>query len=163
MRRMYSLEQIKTIALEKIEATDNLHVFENIVDQNGHKRFIEGDINLLDSVPSTLTKVYGKWSLSGSHLLIVLCIAGTNTTVINSDISHITLPAWIIDKIVPIASNQWVDNKITTMFGNDLSTQQLSVYLRKFESGIIGINCNSLTLTADRTGRISFDLLIDNE
>ena len=134
---------------------------ETIKDSNGNNRFVEGELNLLNTVPAGLTKVYGKWSLSGSHLLIVLCINATNGTTISADICQFELPEWVADKIYPIAS-EYVDYKSFSLFADNLSTQQLQVFLRKYPSKVFSINTNSLTLTADRTGRIAFDLLIDN-
>ena len=139
-----------------------IKLFEDIRDAQGNKRFVEGNIELLDSVPEGLTSTYGKWSLSGSHLLLVLCIQAVDETVINGDICKFELPTWISDKIVPITGS-YLDLKVTTMFASNLTTQSLSVYLKKNADNTLSFDANSLTLTADRNGRIVFDLLIDNE
>ena len=52
---------------------------ENIKDDNGKFRFIEGT-----PIPTTTTGVtysYSKWSLSGTHLMIVIVATGVNGTV----------------------------------------------------------------------------------
>ena len=77
MRRMFSLKQLEEIANKQVQEQvssgelENVKVFENIVDKDGHKRFIEGDITFENI--TGVSKVYGKWSLSGNHLMIVIC------------------------------------------------------------------------------------------
>ena len=160
MRRMFSKKQIEEISLEKIEATENLKVFENIVDKDGHKRFIEGDITL--KTITGVSKIYGKWALSGSHLLIVLCIAIENATdVSNKNLCDIDMPNWIKDKIVALGSTV-VSRESFYAFGSDNTTQQITIYLEKISS-TIKINTSTFTSNAERTCRISYDLLIDNE
>ena len=163
MRRMYSKPQLLE-AVEQEAEVNGLKAFENIVDKDGHKRFVEGDISLSSDMPEGYTKVYGKWSLSGSHLLLVLCISGLNTTAITSFTTvgkAENLPQWILDKIYPIQS-VFVEQKSVSYFGSDLSTQTATTYLRKDSSGLY-IQTTAFTLTADRVCRIAFDLLIDNE
>ena len=159
MRRMYSLNQLQEISLKKIESTTSLKVFENIVDKDGNKRFIEGNISLTEV--SGVTKTYGKWSLSGSHLLLVLCIDIDNTTVLNwTTLCLIDIPTWIMNKIVPL-QQQRVDTKVFTAYDSSLQTQNLTGMLSKVSGGL-QINAN-MTASADRSCRIAYDLLIDNE
>ena len=62
-----------------VKDTDgNYKIFENIVDNQGNTRFIEGDITIQEV--SGVSKLFGKWSLSGSHLLIVLALGIANAT-----------------------------------------------------------------------------------
>ena len=68
MRRMYSEKQIR----ELVKTTKGYDIV-NLVDKDGHERFIEGDIP--DPEITGLTPIYYKWSLSGTHLMIVM--AGT--------------------------------------------------------------------------------------
>lgn len=134
----------------------------NIVDEEGHNRFIEGDIDST-SLPN-LTLKYGKWSLSGTHLMIVLALevpSGTTTAVINKEIK---LPQWVIDKIVPVFG-VYIEDK-----GN--------VYIKKENASQVGIIATNLNKQNDKiyiayviqtattdTGfvRITYDLLIDSE
>lgn len=72
-----------------------------LVDSDEHNRFIGDDIT-----PGTtnITWRYTKWTLSGTHLMIVL--AGFTGTEFGAGELNITinLPAWIKSKIYPIAS-----------------------------------------------------------
>ena len=162
MRRMYSDKQVlKTV--EEVAQTEGLKAFENIVDKDGHKRFIEGDI-ILRTI-SGLTQTYGKWSLSGSHLLIVFAFDAENTTVIanNTTLADCPLPKWVYDKIVALFGNI-VDRKTFTLWANDYSTQSINIFMLKSTSeDSLFFQCNNITLSADRHVRIAFDLLIDNE
>lgn len=148
---------------QNIGAISELPVFENIVDAQGHKRFIEGDIAL--SSIDGVAKTYGKWSLSGSHLLIVLCVDIANETALNVSILGTLreLPSWLIGKIVPTFSNA-IEYKSFNMFADNLSSQNIGIYLRKPTANSIDIYiASNVNLTADRHCRIAFDLLIDNE
>lgn len=151
---------------QNIGAISELPVFENIVDAQGHKRFIEGDINLMEDVPATITKVYGKWSLSGSHLMLVLAldIGIAEYEWIGGFADIVNLPQWILDKIYPSSalSNSYVDFKGFYAFSEDSSNQQISAYLRK-EATAMYISLNGVSVPKQRYTRITFDLLIDNE
>ena len=72
---------------------------DDIVDSQGNKRFIEGN---LEKGSSTATITYNKWSLSGTHLMIV--IAGTISSNLETyhNIAHGTLPTYINSKIFPL-------------------------------------------------------------
>ena len=151
-----------TIKTAKLDASNNLPIFENIIDKNGNNRFIEGEIDLLDSVSSDVTKDYGKWSLSGSHLLIVLGITIADATTITGALSKLNLPDWIVDKIVPLAGNNVIYKPGQYAMGDDSSVQQITHMLTKLSDGIY-IYSGSLTTTAIRHTRFQFDLLIDDE
>ena len=63
----------------------------NIVDSNGNPRFVEGDFTLQEH--DGISYSYSKWSLSGTHLILV--ITGTidnDTTLTSSDILIILTP-----------------------------------------------------------------------
>ena len=134
--------------------------YEDIEDAQGHKRFIDGDIEI--ETVSGITKSYGKWSLSGSHLLIVLCLDLADETIFSYQrIAYVNVPAWVKDKIVPI-SDTYVDSKVFNAFDSALNSQQINGYLLKVDNNI-QIDIGGTTLTADRKVRMAFDLLIDNE
>ena len=136
-------------------------IFENIVDKDGHERFIEGDITI--ETITGITKTYGKWSLSGSHLLIVLCVAIANATEFDGTIASINIPEWIKDKIIPQFVTV-VEAKDTKAYNiNDASSQPLVYVLRKDTSKNVYITISNFTASKDRVARLSFDLLIDNE
>lgn len=157
MKRMWSKNELARQVKEvKKDIT-------TLVDKDGHPRFIEGDINIPEI--EGVTKEYGKWSLSGSHLLIVLAISIVDTTALTTRTiaSFDGLPQWVIDKCIPTFSNA-IDYKAFNLFASNLSSQNIGVYLRKPTTSSLDIYlANNITLTADRTGRIAFDLLIDNE
>lgn len=165
----FNRNDIKNIAKESIEQADKLELnpsgtfraFENIVDKDGHKRFIEGDLET--KTISGVSFSYAKWSLSGSHLLIV-CVANVEDGTIltaGTIFANINIPSWIINKLVAQFSNA-VDIKGFPAYDINGNVQTMNVYLRKVSSSI-DLMIGSFTATADRLVRIAFDLLIDNE
>lgn len=156
------LENLKLSGDLEVAEGSEVKVFENIVDKDGHKRFIEGDIEINEI--SGVTKTYGKWSLSGSHLLIIVALdIAENTTISSGALSQLNIPQWIIDKIVPLYANSIVDNKIFSAYTDNYNAQQMNASIQKFSSSNVFIYLPTFTTTASRHVRISFDLLIDNE
>ena len=160
MRRMYSKPQLLE-AVEQEAEVNGLKVFENIVDKDGHKRFIEWD-----GVNETLSGIeitYSKASLSGTHLMFVLVFnAENNATLGNTKISEFTLPQWLADKIFPLWTS--IVNYITfNARDSGGGTQTIQIALRKDENKIQFYSLSSQTFTAARVVRAEFDLLIDNE
>ena len=159
MRRMYSKPQL----LEAVEEESNLNgikVFEDIKDKDGHARFIEGDVDRETDV-TNITKKYGKWALSGSHLLIVFAFSVENDATINSIIARLQIPEWIHNKLVPIQA-QYVSKSSFELIGSDISTQDMTCFLTKAANNNLVLDINSVTLTAHRECRVVFSLLIDN-
>lgn len=136
-------------------------IMENIVDSQGNKRFIESDIEI--ETITNVTKLYGKVSLSGTHLMIVLAIniANGGTIANNTDIALINLPDYIKDKITPLWTTNAIENKSVTFWGNDWTSQSGSCALIKTTDGLKIVATNNITATASRNARIQFDLLID--
>lgn len=133
---------------------------ESIVDKYGNPRFVEGNITM--NTIEGITQTYGKWSLSGTHLMIVVCADVANGTIIsNRDIAFINLPAWILNKINPLIASR-IDMKTINMYSSTFDTQSITAVLTKSES-LLAIVTRSTTvqLTANRSFRIQFDLLID--
>ena len=164
MRRMYSKPQLLE-AVEQEAKVNGLKAFENIVDKDGHKRFIEGDLNLYQNVPNTWTKTYGKWSLSGSHLLIVLGITIPDESASFDGVLCAlggVLPQWIIDKIYTLFSNVVIRQQIPA-YANNFTSQNCIFLLEKISDENLRIYASTPAMTADRNVRIAFDLLIDNE
>ena len=163
-KRMWTDREIRSMAVNSVENKSDLKVFENIVDKDGHKRFIEGDITA--ETISGATQVYGKWSLSGTHLMAVLILSLDNAATITSGatIADIEVPKWIADKVTPLTSNNIVSRGSNDAFASDWSTQAFNSFLVKPSASVLRIiKAADLTLTADRTVRIQFDLLIDDE
>lgn len=142
-----------------------LKAFENIVDKDGHKRFIEGNVILSSSAPAGVTLTYGKWSLSGTHLMIVVGLSLADTTAISSGVqlAQFDLPSWVGDQIVPIFDVSVVDRRNAQAWADNYTNQDFGVYLLKSSSTAFRISkSGAITLTANRNVRIAFDLLIDN-
>ena len=155
----------KTITIESdgdiTEVGDVLTIMENIVDANGNKRFIEGEGQT--TAITGVTYTYNKWSLSGTHLMIVLAGSVADTTVIPNgyilDISDI--PSYIKDKIKTVAAGRvlWTTVQFTS---ESLTTQTTNMILEK-SGEYLRIYTATLTLNANRSFRVQFDLLIDAE
>ena len=162
-KRMWTDREIRSMAVDSVENKSNLKVFENIVDKDGHKRFVEGDIDI--RTIEGVTKTYGKWSLSGNHLMIVLGLALADAVVVASGVTIAelkNLPDWIFEKIVPLFG-QLVSISAPTAYADDFTSQNFSSYISKDTTKILINKYGSVTLTANRNVRIQFDMLIDNE
>ena len=165
MRRMYSKPQLLE-AVEQEAKTNGIKVFEDIKDKNGNPRFIEGNVDISSDTPEGITKNYGKWSLSGTHLLIVYVITIANNITLNDNaiVGRLSLPSWVYDNLVPVIPNrtelQFVDLKV---YNTDTSIQSASYRIIKGADNTLSIRQNgSLTTTKERQARIAFDFLIDN-
>lgn len=144
--------------------TSEAKIFENIVDAQGHKRFIEGDGT--PSAKEGVTTSYCKWSLSGTHLMMVTCVTVANDTVLNAadSFGYYALPEWILDKIIPVFATNYIEVRSAQLRDDSWTSQNVTVGLYKGPSGIsIIVTGSGLTLTSNKTMRLQFDLLIDNE
>lgn len=146
---------------------------ENIVDKDGHKRFIEGDIDVLeDNLPEGNEVKYAKWSLSGSHLMIVFyeeILQNSYTSAVYPTVfAEIKLPKWILDKII--------SNNSYYVGAPSISISALASTGSTFETVRCGLRKQSdklelvydpvgspITTPHNSSGRLTFDLLIDNE
>ena len=131
-----------------------------LIDDNGHERFIEGDIAPNESLP--YTPIYFKWSLSGSHLMIVLFYSVANAATIPADtnLCEFELPSWVMDKIYPFTSN--IVERKSVPYNNLTGGTQNSIFtLRKGTSTLFITQYASVTMSDDKFIRLSFDLIID--
>lgn len=152
----------------KLQVTGNAEVFENIVDSNGNKRFIEGSLNTVELEGVTWT--YNKWSLSGSHLMIVLAGRIANgTSLANNvkwaDIAPSQIPTFIYDKIVAIANYTVcaVSHGLRNIGNYNQVLSSETIYMNK-NNGLLLYRLGGTTaLTAEAVFRIQIDLLIDND
>ena len=134
-------------------------LFETITDIHGNPRFVEGDITI--RTISGITQTYGKWSLSGTHLMIVVCIDLENVTLANNDLAFVNLPSYIKDKIDPLWRNQYVDRKSFSAWTDAGNATNINCFLSKTNDNI-GIKLQSTaSITTLSHMRIQFDLLID--
>lgn len=134
----------------------------NIVDNQGNNRFIEGDITI--ETITGVTQTYGKWSLSGTHLMIVVAgriVNGTQTSNLGI-LANITLPEFILDKLVPIFTTL-LDYKSPVAYADNLTTQAYPLSVQKGADKIQLRFESNVTTSADRKFRWQFDFLIDNE
>ena len=133
---------------------------ESIVDSHGNPRFVESDITM--NTITGITQTYGKWSLSGTHLMIV--IAGTIVTgdYTGKSWATITLSSYIAQKIRSIVGNV-VEYKNVTAYTSNYQTQNLQIGLFIVPAtNTLRVNLVSpITITADSNFHIQFDLLID--
>ena len=141
---------------------DNTALFEQITDKDGHRRFIEG--NITSETISGFTWTYAKWSLSGTHLMIVLAGNLADETVVANatKFANINFAQWIKDKIYPIF-DVLIDRKAILYYDSVGNTQSATCYLQKEAGDTISLVTGGFTASADRSFRIQFDLLIDNE
>ena len=87
---------------------------DDIVDSKGNKRFIEGE-----GTPATITGMtitYNKWSLSGTHLMLVLAGTFDNDVSATATLVSFELPEWILNKIVPIGGDGEVNRGNPTYY-----------------------------------------------
>lgn len=133
-----------------------------IVDDDGNRRFVEGNITF--ETISDIVFDFGKWSLSGTHLMIVIAGHNTQATTISHDttICNITLPDYILDKIATIYNPvvSWAGTKFyKSSTGTDAGTMNTRLVKSTNTVGV-GTNGNT-TLTEVGYFRLQFDLLID--
>ena len=154
MKHMWSEEEINKAP----------KVLESLVDSKGNPRFIEGEGALTEI--TGITYVQNKWSLSGSHLMIVLGMTIANNVEIanNTKFAEYKLPNCILDKV-------------STFYGTRVSRIDFSGWSSAGQSQSLNLglvkNSDSLsieyiqsaptTMSSERTYRIQFDLLIDAE
>lgn len=145
------------------QTTENFDaLMENIVDSAGNKRFI--DFIGITNEKEGVEYLYNKASLSGLHLMFVLAGNIENSTILASnDIScEYELPQYIINKIYPVASTS-IEFKVVNLLASDLTIQTINIRLTidKPNKKVYITNASGLTLSANRSFRIQFDLLID--
>ena len=146
------------------EASGGVVTLGDIVDANGNNRFVEGSGTPANITGSTIT--YNKWSLSGTHLMLVLAGESASGTTVTSNMLFVTysLPDFIMDKIHPIWMDNSVDIKNFHFRSIHNETASLTtVQLRKENNTITMYSSLSETISGIRAFRFQFDLLIDSE
>jgi hypothetical protein len=139
------------------------HLFENITDSHGNKRFVEGDITM--QTIAGVTQTYGKWSLSGTHLMIVVSFdVDSGVTLTHAmPLAKITnLPSYIKDKITPLFGDSIIDIKMINGYSNSWTINSTGFTLYKSDTINILKNVEYKTPSLLHF-RIQFDLLIDDE
>ena len=142
---------------------DNIPINE-IKDSYGRLRFVEGSANLTAITGLTIT--YNKWSLSGTHLTIVLEGEADNTlptTQLNGIGIYVSMPRWLIRKIKPINLDRVVVSNASFVL-DDYSTisRGVAFLMGNPETDYPVITMFNGTSPTIHSGfRIQFDLLID--
>lgn len=154
MKHMWSEEEINKAP----------KVLDSLVDSKGNPRFIEGDGVPLVTVPTGVTISYAKWSLSGSHLMIVLAGSIANATALTASGLRYKyeMPSYILDKVYAVWGNS-LELKTVSLVASDYTTQAFNARIFKDTGHLAILNQTGVTLTADRSFRVQFDLLIDTE
>ena len=152
MKRMWSEEEIQSFKKN----------ISNLVDSKGNPRFVEGE-----GTPATIegfTPTYCKWSLSGTHLMIVLAGTFANASQLpsNTNFSVYSLPSFIYDKIYAVWGNN-LEIKTINAYAEDWTTQAIQFKFMKTSNKTLAIQTNNVAFTAKRSFRVQFDLLIDSE
>lgn len=140
-------------------------LFENIVDKDGNNRFVEGDGENLSS-DTNITITYNKWSLSGSHLMLVVTGTIPSGSTMSVDALHIkyVLPEWINDKIYPVIGANYLKLYNENAFDISGNIETFGVIISKSNDGSVHFESYGNASIANDDGfRIQFDLLIDNE
>ena len=151
----------------EVDTDSKVKIFENIVDKAGNPRFIEGDISVINDL-SELSP-FAHWSLSGSHLMLVLCIYNDTEEDITisgaSELASVELPHWIAEKIFPMGTSGHIAMKsgIKGLYPSSLtpSVSDVTAYLLK-TSDTIQLNGINAKFESGDYYRIEFDLLIDD-
>ena len=137
---------------------------DDIVDSKGNKRFIEG--NLIVKNKPGLTITYNKWSLSGTHLMLVLCIEYDTAAIfeVNEIFATVELPNYIINKIP--SGNRIIDTKSPTSY--KISNNKIFANFRynlTRDNNILKITHDSASIDIPEAcySRLQFDLIIDSE
>ena len=162
MKRMWSKNELQRIAEALAKSTQK--DIATLVDAEGHPRFIEGDGE--NTEITGITYNYTKWSLSGSHLMIVLdvMIAASTSLATNDFDTLFEVPQWIYDKLYPaISSYLDAKNFDTSYNGYGLSGTQIGFYIYKDNGKLRLRNISYTASSADEHCRVVFDFLIDNE
>lgn len=145
---------------------EKMNKMEEIVDSAGNKRFVEGGIDLfVDATTLGVTKTYGRWSLSGTHLMIVLGVDIPNGTTFSNGITFakIAIPEFVANKISILWGMDSVDFKKINLIASSADVQTSNFSLSKIDNSIWIICRDTTVLTSDKHARIQFDLLIDDD
>lgn len=139
-----------------------LIICENFKDKNGNPRFVEGDMTT--ETISGVTFTYAKWSLSGSHLLIVLCGEIANGTTLSTAYwATATLPDYIKNKISGVFATNYIEIKDTYAYYDSWESISVQNALVKNGAGLRIQQIAGSTAASTAHFRIQYDLLIDME
>lgn len=141
---------------------------ESIVDSHGNHRFVEGNFPVENI--NGITWTYHKWSLSGTHLMIVLAGKNDSETDITfagnelfGSLQDIRL-SYIYNKIFTLTTNNSVSTAMFRTYQNFTTIEKGNLSLAKPSANhLIIVNWNKAVkdIPANAAFRVQFDLLID--
>lgn len=140
---------------------------ETIKDNQNYSRFINGDV-LISSGADGLTKVFGRYSLSGTHLQIAVLISNEteNDITLNTykSMANCNVPIWLANKIFTMPNSNVIEVK-TFDIGNRSSLLTIKpgkkAYLEKSGNKLTILAGENITLQPNDFIRISFNLIIE--
>ena len=158
-------------AQDNVDGTELTTLMDNIVDSHGNKRFVEGNISLSLALDNSYNLVYGKWSLSGTHLMIVLAVKCTtnNSILAGAWFNETTfMPNYIYNKIYSSSvivggTRNLVSINQPLAIRNSAIINGPKFFLQKSNGGLQIVSFDDFTFSTDDYLRIQFDLLIDSE
>lgn len=143
---------------------DGYTLMEKIKDASGNLRFVGGEGTPLSQ--AGYTNAYCGWSLSGTHIMFVLAGGfASGTTISAGQFAVFDIPQWIADKIFPVFGASNIEVKEVPLYNADWTVDDNKPPLVLQKSGhyvFIKNVSTSFTLAKDRSFRVQFDLLIDN-
>lgn len=151
-------------ALKKAEEGGGGATLDDIVDSHGNKRFIEG--NLIVETATGVTITYNKWSLSGTHLMLVLAIEYDTTASFAVDdlFASVELPNYIINKIASGSRIINVQSPVSYKISDDSVFANFRYNLIRNNNTLqIKYAAASIPTMQACYSRLQFDLLIDSE
>lgn len=156
-------DEVRVTSIDNIVdnvSNDPIIICENLHDENGDARFVEGTITMENI--SGVTFSYHKWSLSGSHLMIVIAGAVASGATLQAEKwCDLDLPDYIKNKISPVFEAV-IERQTISAWNSDYTAINLNFWLLKY-SGIQINQYETPTTTKSYNFRIQFDLLIDME
>lgn len=140
---------------------------EKIKDSKNNNRFISDDV-ILGKDAVNLTKVFGRYSLSGTHLQIAVLLHNETPNDITLKkfnlMAYCVMPYWVANNIFPLPNATAIELK-TFDIGNtsDILTIKASkkIYLEKGGTNLRILAGENITLQPNDFVRISFDLIIE--
>lgn len=158
-----------------IEVNKPLRGFEQISDNNGHLRFVEGNMDMSALTALGLSAVFGKWALSGNHLMFVCAfrnVSGNPITLPDwtkiGKCSTPTLPQFIYDSLHDVSGGVLASAPLQGCSGSDVTRvlRMGAAFIEK-NGGYINIVARAITGESEPSLgnydylRVNFDFIID--
>ena len=151
----------------EVGADSKVKIYGNITDADGNPRFVDGDITIDSGLAEKVESAYSKWTLSGSHLMIVCMFKVLEDfTASGTNLAKVTIPSWLYAKIYPMGNTNHI-SVIDSLYGyypNNLSASAGAIrpYLAKNVGDYqLDITIESGNLEEDKYYRVVFDLVIE--